>query len=187
MKTIIDFANKVKSLVDGRMSNIAIVEESPSTHAYTIGQQLIFNGLLYNATSAIAIGDTLEIGTNIALADNVVSQIDKIDKKLRHERIDFKQNIIDQLSNTTHYESADGLIQKSVYVFLPSGYTASNVECVCTQVQTSSCFGMTSAAVFNSSGRVYVWFNALLQNITAKALAENSSTECYIDFLILMK
>ena len=186
MKTIIDFANKVKSLVNSRMSNIANVEENPSTHAYIIGQQLIFNGLLYNATSAIAIGDTLEIGTNIALADNVVSQIDKIDKKLRHERIDFKQNIIDQLSNTTHYESADGLIQKSVYVFLPSGYTASNVECVCTQVQTSSCFGMTSAAILRTNDS-YVWFNALLQNTTAKALAESSSTECYIDFLILMK
>ena len=347
MKTIIDFANKVNSLVDVRMTNIANVETSPSTHAYAVGKQLIFNGLLCKATSAIAVGDTLAVGTNLALSDNVVEQIyslnqgltnslneiadmnnvlgaknllpnnsaswtsagitftvnsdgsvtangtasetvwsrvsdnikldniaytlngcpeggggeiydihirstesdssqwqffrdfgngitftgdpnrnyvcyitvaigktvsnltfypmlrpasiqddtyvpytmtnRKLSKKIQHVRIDFKQNIIDQLGNTSYYESADGLIQKSVYVFLPAAYTSSNVECVCTQVQTSSCFGMTSAAVFNSSGRVYVWFNALLQNITAKALAEGSSKECYIDFLILMK
>ena len=75
MKTIIDFANKVKSLVDGRISNIANVEESPSTHAYAVGKQLIFNGLLCKATSAIAVGDTLTVGTNLALSDNVVEQI----------------------------------------------------------------------------------------------------------------
>lgn len=82
MKTIIDFANKVKSLVDGRMSNIANVETSPSTHPYAVGKQLIFNGLLCKATSAIAVGDTLAVGTNLALADNVVEQIYSLNQGL---------------------------------------------------------------------------------------------------------
>lgn len=82
MKTIINFANKVRSLVDGRMSNIANVEESPSTHAYTVGKQLIFNGLLCKATSAIAVGDTLAVGTNLALSDNVVEQIYSLNQGL---------------------------------------------------------------------------------------------------------
>lgn len=221
MKTIIDFTNKVRSLVDGRMSNIANVEESPSTHAYTVGKQLIFNGLLCKATSAISVGDTLAVGTNLALADNVVEQIYSLNQgltnslktsdvandltittagkvldarqgkvlneKIQHVRIDFKQSIIAQLGNTSYYESADGLIKKSVYMYLPSNYNSSTVECICTQTQTSSCFGMTTAAIFHSSGRLYVYYNALIQNITAKALAESSTTECYIDFFILMK
>ena len=82
MKTIINFANKVRSLVDGRMSNIANVEESPSTHAYAVGKQLIFNGLLCKATSAIAVGDTLAVGTNLALSDNVVEQIYSLNQGL---------------------------------------------------------------------------------------------------------
>jgi len=222
MKTIINFANKVRSLVDGRMSNIANVEESPSTHAYTVGKQLIFNGLLCKATSAIAVGDTLAVGTNIALSDNVVEQIYSLNQgltnsikisdvandltvttagkvldarqgkilneKIQHVRIDFKQNIIDQLGNTTYYESADGLIKKSVYIFLPTEYTPSNVECICTLAQTSSCFGITTAAI-SSATRIYVYYNALIQNITAKALATSTNPvyECYVDFFILMK
>ena len=82
MKTIIDFTNKVKSLVNGRISNIANVEESPSTHAYAVGKQLIFNGLLCKATSTIAVGDTLAVGTNLALSDNVVEQIYSLNQGL---------------------------------------------------------------------------------------------------------
>ena len=82
MKTIIDFTNKVKTLVNGRISNIANVEESPSTHPYTVGKQLIFNGLLCKVTSAIAVGDTLAVGTNLALADNVVEQIYSLNQGL---------------------------------------------------------------------------------------------------------
>lgn len=109
-----------------------------------------------------------------------------LNEKIQHVRIDFKQNIIDQLQNTTYYESADGLIKHSIYIYLPSNYTSSNVECICTQAQTSSCFGLTSAAVFASNGRIYVWYNAVIQNITAKDLAENTLS-CYVDFFILMK
>ena len=89
MKTIIDFTNKVKSLVDGRMSNIANVEESPSTHAYAVGKQLIFNGLLCKATSAIAVGDTLAVGTNLALSDNVVEQIYSLNQGLANSLADM--------------------------------------------------------------------------------------------------
>lgn len=89
MKTIIDFTNKVKSLVDGRMTNIANVETSPSTHAYAVGKQLIFNGLLCKATSAISVGDTLAVGTNLALADNVVEQIYSLNQGLTNSLADM--------------------------------------------------------------------------------------------------
>jgi hypothetical protein len=113
MKTIINFANKVRSLVDGRMSNIANVEESPSTRAYAVGKQLIFNGLLCKATSAISVGDTLAVGTNLALADNVVEQIYSLNQGLTNSLANIShENLLDnpwftvnQRGNNTYSES----------------------------------------------------------------------------------
>ena len=62
--------------------NIANVEGATSAHPYTVGKQLIFNGLLCKATSAIAVGDTLAVGTNLALSDNVVEQIYSLNQGL---------------------------------------------------------------------------------------------------------
>lgn len=70
------FARKtaVADVVD-TIENIAPIESSPSTSAYAVGDQLIFNKVLYNVTTAISIGDALAVGTNIALADTVTEQI----------------------------------------------------------------------------------------------------------------
>jgi hypothetical protein len=96
MKTIINFANKVRSLVDGRISNIANVEGATSAHPYTVGKQLIFNGLLCKATSAIAVGDTLAVGTNLALSDNVVEQIYSLNQGLSNSLANIShENLLD--------------------------------------------------------------------------------------------
>lgn len=60
---------------------IAPLEDSPSESSYSVGQQLIFNDLLYEVIRAIAIGDTLvtyesdPTNANIKLAPKVSSQI----------------------------------------------------------------------------------------------------------------
>ena len=69
--------------------NIANVETSPSTHAYAVGKQLIFNGLLCKVTSAISVGDTLAVGTNLALSDNVVEQIYSLNQGLTNSLADM--------------------------------------------------------------------------------------------------
>ena len=140
MKTIIDFANKVKSLVDGRMSNIANVEKSPSTHAYAVGKQLIFNGLLCKATSAIAVGDTLAVGTNLALSDNVVEQIYSLNQGLTNsldEIADMNnvlgaKNFINVTSKTSTYNgltftiNADNSVTVNGTATVQSYFTLSN-------------------------------------------------------------
>lgn len=74
--------NLLKPYIDNKdktyASNIAPVEVSPSEHAYAVGKQLIFNGILYDVTSAIAVNDALTVGTNIAVADNVSDRIGSI-------------------------------------------------------------------------------------------------------------
>ena len=47
--------------------DIAITEISPAQAAHTAGDFILYNGLLHLVTAAIAIGDTLTVGTNIAL------------------------------------------------------------------------------------------------------------------------
>ena len=50
----------------GKAGNLAVVETSPSTEAHSVGELIVFNGTLYQVTLAIAIGDTLTVGSNIA-------------------------------------------------------------------------------------------------------------------------
>lgn len=79
MKTVVDLTTAIKNFILGKnaavLENIAPVEESPSTAAYAIGDKLVYNDVLYDVTAAIAIGDDLEVGTNIAASDNVTTQI----------------------------------------------------------------------------------------------------------------
>lgn len=86
MKTIVQLVSELKTYFTGKdtasrqavEANIAPVETdaTSSAAAYSIGDQLILNDILYKATAAIAIGDALTVGTNIAFADDVVTQLD---------------------------------------------------------------------------------------------------------------
>ena len=54
----------------GTDTNIAPYEsDTTADAAYTIGEMFMLNGKLYQATAAIAIGDTLEVGTNCAISN----------------------------------------------------------------------------------------------------------------------
>lgn len=85
MKTIVQLVSELKTYFTGKdtisrqavEANIAPVETdaTSSAAAYSIGDQLILNDILYKATAAIAIGDALTVGTNIAFADDVVTQL----------------------------------------------------------------------------------------------------------------
>lgn len=48
---------------------------SIATRAYSVGDQFVYNGVLYKATSPISIGSTIVPGTNCTIADNLVYQI----------------------------------------------------------------------------------------------------------------
>ena len=51
--------------LDGVESSIAPVETSPAQTAHAVGTYLMYAGELYKAKTAIAVGDTLTVGTNI--------------------------------------------------------------------------------------------------------------------------
>lgn len=70
---------------------------SVSTHAYAIGDYFIYNDVLYKATAAIAIGDTIVPNTNCS-ATNVTSEIKVINA-----------DIDDVKSDLSALESASGI------------------------------------------------------------------------------
>jgi hypothetical protein len=51
--------------VIGYVDNFVPAETSPTTYAHPVGDYLLYNDQLYRVTAAIAIGDTLTVGTNI--------------------------------------------------------------------------------------------------------------------------
>lgn len=85
MKTVVDLVTALKTYFLGKdtaakqavESNIAPVETdaSSASKAYAVGEQLILNDVLYDVTASISISDALVVGTNIAVANDLSTQI----------------------------------------------------------------------------------------------------------------
>lgn len=67
--------------VEDSIGSIAVIETSPATSAHAVGTYLVYNGQLYKVTSAIAVGETLTVGTNIS-ATNVADALDSLSDSL---------------------------------------------------------------------------------------------------------
>ena len=77
-----------KAEFDTNIANIAPIEAtSTASKAYSVGSQLIYNGLLYKVDSAIAQGATLTPGGNISLSPTVEAQIASVKSSLTWEKI----------------------------------------------------------------------------------------------------
>lgn len=85
MKTVVDLATALKTYFLGKdtaakqavEATIAPVETDASSSAatYSVGDQLILNDILYDVTASISISDALVVGTNIAAANDLSTQI----------------------------------------------------------------------------------------------------------------
>lgn len=77
----------VKAEADATDNMIAPTEASASSSsaAYSVGDQLILNNILYNVIAAIQIGDALTTGTggNIAEADTLTDQLKEVDSQIQ--------------------------------------------------------------------------------------------------------
>lgn len=76
MKTIVDYAEKVKAQ-HALNKTLAPVETdlTDASQAYAIGDQFIYDGVLYKAKTAIAQHDALVLNTNYEDADDITTQI----------------------------------------------------------------------------------------------------------------
>lgn len=71
-----------------KAGSIATVEKSPAVANHSIGEFILYGGDLYEVTSAIAAGETLVVGTNIAAA-SIGDELSALNNGLT--QIDFKQ------------------------------------------------------------------------------------------------
>jgi hypothetical protein len=68
---------------DSSTELIATTEDtSTSTTAYSVGDQLIFNGTLYTVTAPIGIGDNIVVNTNVVESGTVTEQIGDINDEI---------------------------------------------------------------------------------------------------------
>lgn len=79
-----------------------VMGEMIATQAFAIGEQFIVNSTLYKATKAIAIGDTISVGTgandNCILSDTIVQQLKAIPKE-------FTTTVSDVFSSYTNVDA----------------------------------------------------------------------------------
>ena len=95
--------NEVNTKVSKTEDLIAHVQTSlTASKTYAVGEQFVYNGLLYKATAAIAQGGTIMINGNCELADSVTEQIEALNSTLTSINISsFITNVTNGLVNST--------------------------------------------------------------------------------------
>jgi hypothetical protein len=129
---------------------ICDVETSPATAAHSAGDQFYYDGALVEATSAIAIGDTIVVfpdtGYNVKVADKVVAQIETLTNRVEGNWSGGGKNLLPiKYSKITSYgltweKSNDG------YIIINGTSTASPAQ--------QSLFDATPVVITPSQGTI---------------------------------
>ena len=94
--TVVPLINQTQKLIAPIQSNLT------ASKAYAVGEQFVYNGLLYEVTAAIASGGTITINGNCKLSDNVTNQILLLTSelnKLKNATRRTRRNITTDLAN----------------------------------------------------------------------------------------
>lgn len=169
MKTILEVVRDlIKPYIDKNANNIAPVEDSPVENPYYVGDQLIYKGVLYNVTSDISIGDSLDIGTNISVAPKINSSVKSVLNKLRSNgsssgtdfNFDIQNGIAGWNSATTrdaatfHPFTSGSTASGVTYTNTTSGLTATNVQTAIDEVD-----GNVDTAITNINKKLPTYAN----------------------------
>ena len=103
--------------------------ELTADKAYAVGEQFVYNQVLYKVTQAIANGAAITIGTNAELAGSVTEQIKNnkyILSRLSERKTDFETFTYTKGINDTTYHivqaETDGNVKKIVFTVPDSGF-----------------------------------------------------------------
>jgi hypothetical protein len=152
--------------------NIANVEGATSAHPYTVGKQLIFNGLLCKATSAISVGDTLAVGTNLTLSDNVVEQIYSLNQGLTNSLANIShENLLDNPWFTVNQR---GQSSYSSVTFTVDRWRNNDTHCI-TSVNADG-----TVTISGSNGNAY-FGQRLEKNVTEKLLGKKLTISAIVN------
>ena len=72
--------------VEDLAGSVAVIETSPTTATHAVGSYLVYNGQLYEVITAIAVGETLTVGTNIT-ATSVGTELTQLNNGLNIQTV----------------------------------------------------------------------------------------------------
>lgn len=139
--------------LETNMSNIAPIEKtSTASKAYAIGDNLIYNGILYKVDAAIAQGATLVPSGNISLSPDVEAQIASLRSSLSKNLFD---NSVSLSNNTDYICPSDGYFSISCGVYggaHAQGYVNDVMLLGVTTITTSNTVSGQVSSVFVRKG-----------------------------------
>ena len=165
----------LQTAIQNITGRVAPIESNPTTHAYEIGDLLVFNGMLYEATAAISSGDTLVIGTNIAsttVSQNKIGYNDICNNLITNDLTKVASAATVKLLNDKNVAMTNNLTHQT---FATSSYkaTSTNYEYVnlTFTIPTSCCYLVWLWAYYTSGAPIGI----ILTTTNATPSAANTS------------
>ena len=196
MKTVVDLVTALKTYFLGKdtaakqavESNIAPVEidASSSAAAYSVGDQLILNDILYDVTASISISDALVVGTNIAAANDLSTQIGGKQDQIEVTSMptasasNFGQVLIYIGATTSTYtsgQSYQSTLEDGSYIWKPTGSGAPTAAAVSYDgTQSGSSETNVQGAIDDLYSQEQTLETALLDKLGTSDIANNLTT-----------
>lgn len=111
-----------------------------ASKAYAIGEQFIYNNILYRATAAIASGGTITIGGNATAADNITTQISNLANRIDAKTLGTGVTIISYTTYANAYTApSDGYVRVFCY---PADYAF--INCLINNITLMRAIGVSN-------------------------------------------
>lgn len=105
--------------------SVAVIETSPATATHAVGDYIVWNGQLYEVITAIAVGETLTVGTNIT-ATTVGSELTALNNKYYYRDYSFTLSYSGGTIGTRGAQGYFGLDSDAVAVSATITYVSSS-------------------------------------------------------------
>lgn len=116
-------ATNVQDAVDNTLELIAPIQLTlTADKTYNVGDQFVYEGLLYEVTATIASGTAIIIGSNAQLADTVAEQLSEINLNL------FKYELIGTITQSNTWATISNDVRQYKAIAVVVVYTGDNMS-----------------------------------------------------------
>lgn len=168
-------ATNVQDAVDNTLKLVAPIQLTlTADKTYNVGDQFVYNGLLYEVTATIAQGTPITVGSNVQLADTVAEQLTAINSNLStilpQKIAETGTSSITWSQKLNMLESAfDGLSdekKKGAYLLI-RGRTIVRCVDIVDKVFSNSAVNTTEVIVqsFRVANKQYIYYNSYVGNV----------------------
>lgn len=156
--------------VEDLAGSVATIETSPATAVHAVGDFILWNGQLYTVTAAIAVGETLTVGSNIT-ATTVGSELTALTNGLNDSDttyVRFPDGTMLVHITLNNLKSGDRITYPKQFVSTPHVFFSTNYN----TGTTIRCIFTTSSAS-NTGFDIYAWDTSTNAVSTSTTLSVN--------------